>query len=253
MIFPSSDISKSLKNLGLNKSDTVMIHGDAGVAAQYIWDNSNDPVSEFIKCLIAYFENGTVIVPTFTYSATKGEVFKPEEAPSQVGLFSEKFRQIKGVVRSHHPIFSVGCIGEKAKYFANSRLTDCFGDQTLFDKLYNKDVKLIALGCGLERLTFVHYIEQALNVPYRFFKEFNGSIKLGSTLENLVVRYFVRNLDINTELDFSNLEKEAISNKKMTKTSIGRFPVRLITAQDFFKIAKNLLKDDLYALIKDSK
>ena len=82
MIFPSSDISKSLKNLGLNKSDTVMIHGDAGVAAQYIWDNSNDPVSDFIKRLIAYFENGTVIVPTFTYSATKGEVFKPEEAPS---------------------------------------------------------------------------------------------------------------------------------------------------------------------------
>ena len=173
MIFPSSDISKSLENLGLNKSDTVMIHGDAGVAAQYIWDNSNDPVSEFIKCLIAYFENGTVIVPTFTYSATKGEVFKPEEAPSQVGLFSEKFRQIKGVIRSHHPIFSVGCIGEKANYFANSRLTDCFGNQTLFDKLYNKDVKLIALGCGLERLTFVHYIEQSLNVPYRVFKEFN--------------------------------------------------------------------------------
>ena len=74
-------------------------------------------------------------------------------------------------------------------------------------------MKLIALGCGLERLTFVHYIEQALNVLYRFFKEFNASIKLGSTLENLVVRYFVRNLNINTELDFSNLEKEAISKK----------------------------------------
>ena len=126
MIFPSSDISKSLKNLGLNKSDTVMIHGDAGVAAQYIWDNSNDPVSDFIKRLIAYFENGTVIVPTFTYSATKGEVFKPEEAPSQVGLFSEKFRQIKGVVRSNHPIFSVGCIGEKSKIFRKLKVNRLF-------------------------------------------------------------------------------------------------------------------------------
>ena len=208
MIFPSSDVNKSLKSLGLDKSDTVMIHGDAGVAAQYIWGQSNDPVSEFVKCLIAYFKNGTVIIPTFTYSATKGEVFNPREAPSKVGLFSEKFRLMKGVVRSHHPIFSVGCIGKKAEYFANSCVTDCFGDKTLFDKLYDKDVKLIALGCGLERLTFIHYVEQALNVPYRFFKDFNGSIEQNNKLEKIVVRYFVRDLNIDTELDFSNLEND---------------------------------------------
>ena len=91
MIFPSSDISKSLKNLGLNKSDTVMIHGDAGVAAQYIWDNSNDPVSDFIKRLIAYFENGTVIVPTFTYSATKGESSNLKKLRLKLDCFLKNF------------------------------------------------------------------------------------------------------------------------------------------------------------------
>ena len=46
MIFPSSEIDKHLKNLGLDGSETIMIHGDAGVAAQYI-ENSSDPLSSF--------------------------------------------------------------------------------------------------------------------------------------------------------------------------------------------------------------
>ena len=40
-MFPSSDISKHLKNLGLSDTETIMIHGDAGVAAQYIFENSS--------------------------------------------------------------------------------------------------------------------------------------------------------------------------------------------------------------------
>ena len=52
MIFPTSNIYQSLKTLGLNRSDTVMIHGDAGVAAQYKWNASEDQVREFLNIII---------------------------------------------------------------------------------------------------------------------------------------------------------------------------------------------------------
>ena len=58
MIFPSSEIDKHFKNLGLDGSETIMIHGDAGVAAQYIFENSSDPLSSFLKQLLKYFHNG---------------------------------------------------------------------------------------------------------------------------------------------------------------------------------------------------
>ena len=94
MLFPQSDIREHLKNLGLNKDDTVMIHGDAGVAAQYIYSSNNDPVTTFINELISYFSEGTIIMPSFTYSAGKGDIFIRETTPSDVGLLSEKFRFI---------------------------------------------------------------------------------------------------------------------------------------------------------------
>ena len=87
MLFPSSSIHDYLLKLGLQQNDTVMIQGDAGVAAQFIFDNSLDPVSDFIRHILDYFHDGTVIVPTYTYSATKGEIYDPKTTSSAIGQF----------------------------------------------------------------------------------------------------------------------------------------------------------------------
>ena len=253
MIFPSSDISKHLKNLGLSDSETIMIHGDAGVAAQYIFENSSDSAQSFIFELLDYFKKGTIIVPTFTYSATKGEVFNPIKTPSEIGQFSEKFRLIKGAHRSSHPIFSVSCIGKQAEYFVESKMTDCFGEGTFFDKLYRNNVKILALGCNLNRVTFVHFVEQSLNVSYRYFKNFKAKIKKQNKVEEVNVRYFVRKLDFKRSLDLTDFESKAISLKKLIKKPFGRFSSSLISSKDFFDISSLLIKHNEYALTtKDS-
>ena len=248
MIFPSSDISKHLKNLGLSDTETIMIHGDAGVAAQYIFENSSNSIQSFIFELLDFFKKGTIIVPTFTYSATRGEVFNPNKTPSKIGQFSDEFRLIKGALRSSHPIFSVSCVGKHAEYFVDSKMTDCFGKDTLFDKLYKNNVKILALGCSIDRITFVHFVEQSLNVPYRYFKNFKAKIKKQNIVEEVDVRYFVRKLDFNRSLNLSDFEQKAIGLKKLTKCSFGRFSSSLISSKDFFDISSLLLKNNEYAL-----
>lgn len=253
MIFPSSDINKHLKNFGLSESDTIMIHGDAGIAAQYIFEDSSDPISKFILQLFEYFHKGTVIVPTFTYSATKGELFDPSQTPSEIGQFSETFRKMKGVVRSCHPIFSVSCYGNQAEYFIDTINTDCFGKDTFFDKIYSNNVKILVLGCGLESVTFVHFIEQTLNVPYRYFKNFKAQIKNNKIIEKTSVSYFVRKLDLDFNIDLSDFEKEAIRDDKLIKKPFGRFNAYLISSKDFFNISSELIRHNEYALVHESR
>lgn len=253
MIFPSSDINKHLKNFGLSESDTIMIHGDAGVAAQYIFEDRSNPISEFILHLFDYFHKGTVIVPTFTYSSTKDELFDPSQTSSEIGQFSETFRKMKGVIRSCHPIFSISCFGNQAEYFTDSKNTDCFGKDTFFDKLYKNNVKILALGCSLDRVTFVHFIEQHQNVPYRYFKNFKAQIKNGKIIEETSVSYFVRKLDLDFNLDLRDFEKEAIRDDKLIRKPFGRFNTYLISSKDFFNISSRLIKHDKYALVRESK
>lgn len=252
MLFPSSSIPSYLLKLGLQQNDTVMIHGNAGVAAQFIFDNSSDPIFDFNKHILDYFHEGTVIVPTYTYSATKGEIYDPKITPSAIGEFSEKFRLMKGGIRSLHPIFSVSCFGKNAKYFSNSTITDSFGEGTLFEKLYNNNVKILGLGCPLDRfLTFIHYVEQAAKVNYRYFKNFEFCIQDEFIQKKGHIKYFVRDLELESELDLTPFENIACEQKRMVRQSFGRFYSRLISAKDCYDLALSLLRDDPYSLIRE--
>ena len=68
------NIQKILKDLKILKGDTIMVHGDAGVAVQYSSDK--DPLNFFFNHLIEYIGNkGNILVPTFTTSFCKKKNF----------------------------------------------------------------------------------------------------------------------------------------------------------------------------------
>ena len=144
---------------------------------------------------------------------------------------------------------------EHSEYYKESIITDCFGEDTFFDKIYKNNVKILTLGCSLDRITFTHYVEQNFNVSYRYFKHFKTFIKSKNKeiLEEVSVRYFVRDLNLDTTLDLKNFENEAILAQKLVKKPFGRFLARLIKADDFFSEAVKLLKKNEYALIKEKK
>jgi len=250
MLYPSSKIKDHLLDLGIAPDDTILLHGDAGIALQYIYENDTDPVVGFFNEVKSYLSKGTILVPTFTYSATKGQLFDVFETPSDVGLFSEKFRLLDGVVRSHHPIFSICAFGKCSPYFISANVEDCFGEGTFFGRLYKKNVKIITLGCALERITYVHFVEQKHNVPYRYLKTFSAQVLHAGIHKKFDVSYFVRDLKINTELNLSSLEREALRQNKMLVKPFGRFKARNISSKDLFQIGSQLLREDQYALVR---
>jgi aminoglycoside 3-N-acetyltransferase len=250
MFFQKDEIDFHLNSLGLNHDDTVVIHGDAGVAAQYKFKKSSDVVSEFAKSILSYFNEGTVLIPSFTYSTLNGSLFDKEATPSEVGLFSESFRNLDDSLRSNHPVFSFSCFGKDMNYFSESEVNDCFGENTIFDKLYLSNAKILTLGCSFDRVTFVHYVEQKLKISYRFFKNFGISKLEENVVKKTIVSYFVRRLDLESETSLNLLEKEALKSKKLKKESFGRFVARVISAKDFYDTAANLISENEYSLIK---
>lgn len=250
MLYPSSDIKRFLNELGIRPNDVIFVHGDASVAAQFIFNDTNDVVQCFFLKLLEYMQQGTVIVPSFTYSATQDEIFDVMLSTSKVGLFSEKFRLMPQAKRSKHPIFSVSCIGKESSRYINARLDSCFGKDTIFDLMFQDNVKIITLGCEFERgATFLHYVEELLGVPYRYLKIFHASVIDEGICEDFDVSYFVRNLEVNAKLNLAPLEIEALRLNKLKVKSFGRVKARSISARDFFVVAEKLLRANKYALV----
>ena len=244
------DIAAALCQVDVSPSDWVMLHGDAGVAAQLRSIEPAKRLSHFLKGLIDCMAGGTLLVPAFSYSFTKGESFDVHNTPSGVGQFSEAFRLLPGVKRTRHPIFSVATIGVGADAVMSARLDDCFGPDSVFGLLNQRNAKIVCLGCDFNRVTFVHYVEQAYGVSYRYPKSFSGMVIENGKQTPLTTRYLVRDLALQTSCDLRWLKAEAIRRGALKVSQVGRFPIIAISARGFFSLAIELLRLNEHALIK---
>ena len=243
------DIKQSFKNVGISPNDTIMIHGDAGVAAQITNVAINHRLNFLIDEIINFIGNqGTLIVPTFSYSFTKNQDFDVHNTPSDLGAFSEAFRTHPDSLRSKNPNFSVSSIGKDSGKYINSRIDDCFGSETAFDLLFKDNAKIVCLGCNFSRITFVHYVEQNIGVKYRYFKKFFGRIVDNGHIEEIENRYYVRDLSIESQGELEEIKKAATEKRVLSQTTFGRFPLFSIGVEDFFLIATELLRKNPYAL-----
>ena len=88
--------------------------------------------------MITIGSEGTLVMPTFTYSSFKeNKFFDKNNSKSEVGLITETFRNLENVVRSSNPVFSVAATGKLADVFENSTQTDCYGENTCFDLIFS--------------------------------------------------------------------------------------------------------------------
>jgi len=244
------NIIKFFKKLNIKKTDTLMIHGDAGIVSQ-INLNVKNKVNYLINEILDYFSNsGTVIVPTFTYSFTKNKKFDIKNSPSETGLFSEVFRRNPRVSRTKHPIFSFGVFGKFSSNLLNCRIDDCFGKNSVFDLLYKFNGKIVCLGCDIERITFMHYIEQIYGVSYRYFKRFEGVIYEKNKKNKISTTYFIRKLKLSKKLKLEKFEKILINKRLLSRIEFGRFYFSSIFARKLYQESIRMLKKNENFFIK---
>tara|TARA_B100001971_G_scaffold10291_1_gene8383 strand:- start:568 stop:1368 length:801 start_codon:yes stop_codon:yes gene_type:complete len=247
----SKDIITVLQKIDVNHNDVVMIHADAIVAEQYNLNfYEHDMLNYIINILIDFFlPTGTIVVPTYTYSFTTNEIYDVINSPSKIGLFSEKFRKKKGIMRSKNPLFSVATVGRHAKKFENSSFKTSFGKGSCFDVLHKLNGKIICLACNFDRITFTHYVEQKLKVNYRYLKKFLGQIVTNKKRRKITTDFYVRNLGIKSEIYLKSLKNLLLKEKQLKCSTLGRFAVSSVRVRHFEQGIKKIINKNPYGLI----
>lgn len=248
-----ADVTDAFRQCGVAPGDTLMLHSDAIVAAQFAGGLAAAARIDMLidAVLAALGSDGTLVMPTFTYSFTRGEDFDPAASPSTVGAVTERFRRRPGVRRSANPLFSVAAFGRLAPDFAASAAEDCFGPGSAFDLLLHHDGVIACLGCALDRITFVHYVEQREKVDYRYLKRFEGAILRDGAREAAAVDYLVRDLSRETPTDLGRLAERLRATGRLRSAPVGRFGLAVVAARDFLDAAGGLLAEDPAALIRE--
>jgi len=127
----------------------------------------------------------TVLMPAFSFGYGRTRQWDYHATRAETGALSEYFRKLPGTRRTLHPFHSLSVTGPLAAQFLACRNSSSFGPGSPFALLY--DVRAINIGLGTELeggATFLHHAEELARVPYRFYKEFPGTVRdaLGATV-----------------------------------------------------------------------
>jgi aminoglycoside 3-N-acetyltransferase len=245
------NIVECLKNVGLIKNDNIFIHSNLGFFGKL--KNSTNSVDYYNNFKNAIFEvigkNGTLIVPTFTYSFFNKEKFDLLISSSKCGIFSEMLRLDSQSLRSMDPNFSISAIGENAEFFTKNETKHSFGPNSFWEKFLRINGKICNFNFD-SGSTFFHYVEKILNVPYRYDKYFSGKIIKEKNMIEETWSHFV--FDHEKKNHFPNFEKFSTRAKTLELikiSNLGKGQITCISSKDIFSLIQNELKTNPAFLI----
>lgn len=136
----------------------------------------------------------TIAMPTFTFSFCNEAIYDSERSKSQMGALNEFFRRLPETRRSQDPLMSMAVAGKEMGIIDNLPHTSLGRDST-FDRIHalGDRVRFLFLGVSPAKcFTYTHYVEKCLEVPYRYDREFTGTIVNAGTVRKETWTLFVR-------------------------------------------------------------
>lgn len=240
------DLEELLLRLGLNRGDVVMIHSATFTLG--LVEHGLDGIYQAIRRILG--PDGTLIVPTFSYSFRRGETFNVMKTPcpKALGAFSEYVRTLAGAVRSADPLFSMAAVGPEAENLMRRQSYFCFGRGSIYENLFSRDILIVGIGITYDTgiSAFMH-LERLAEVDYRRELTLHGTtVGVNGVAYADVAVHFERNTEkypngkrnrIPLGLE---LEREGIS--KMEEFGSGRhFAMRALSLEKY--VLERLYKD----------
>ncbi len=169
-MFTKTQIHTQLAALGLAPSDTVIMHTSMKQIGEV-----EGGAAGFLDAVIDYFaEDGLLLVPTHTWARAfdksySGPTMEMSDPYTCIGLIPSLAAVHPAAHRSLHATHSVAAFGKGAKaYISGEVLVDTFtSPRGCYGKLYQARGKVLLVGVGHNRNTYLHSCEERMDVPNR--------------------------------------------------------------------------------------
>jgi aminoglycoside N3'-acetyltransferase len=144
---------------------------------------------------------------------------------------------------------SLAALGRYADDLAARDTPSAFDPGSAFAEMLALGFKIILLGADIDAVSMIHYSEQRLNVPYRYWKDFSGPIKTAAGWEERTYRMFVRDMALDPHLTLHPVRDELQAQGAWSEVSLNYGKIALIPMQPFVAMVDRFLAADPYSLM----
>lgn len=247
-MYTKESLLEDIRRIGVTKEDILFVHSSMKAIGEV--EGGADTV---LDALTEAVEDGMLILPTHTWSQMSNEysVFDADSEPACIGILPNLFRKREGVKRSLHPTHSVAAYSKNEKFLQDyisgeEKFTTPCARKGCYGKLYDLNAKVLLLGVGLNRYTYLHGVEEWFGIEERLEEEaMNLQIKLpsGELLPISMHKHFKPN-NISVSEYYIKMEKPFLGAGALTKGSIGDAKSLLLSARQTADITTEYLKKD---------
>lgn len=250
-MYTKQDLKNAIREMGIGSTDTLIIHSSMKSIGEVL-GGADTVLDSFME----YLMEGLLILPTHTWASMNGahNEYDPNKEPSCVGILSNLFMKREGVVRSLHPTHSVAAFGKDSKEFikGEEEITTPCAVGGCYDRLRERNGKILLLGVNHIRNTFIHSVEEVLQVPERLTEKpelFNIHMPDGSLKESYVYRHYNKKMAHISEV-YTKLEKAFYDNYVAKQIKFGDATCILCDAKGIFEVTKKVLAHQINCLME---
>lgn len=164
------DIFRLLESQGVKHDDVLTIHASLRAAGPI--ENGADGLIDGLK---EYLCDGLLLVPTHTWAVVNREnpFFDVRTTIPNIGTLAQVAAFQPDAVRSLHPTHSLAVFGKGAKAFVQGEEKSATPAPMggCLSRLYELGGKILLLGVGHERNTYLHAVDERMNLPNRLLPE----------------------------------------------------------------------------------
>ncbi len=250
MTYTKKILTEQLERMGCKSTDTILIHSSMKAIGQV--EGGAEAVLDVWQ---DYFAEGLLLLPTHTWANVNAEhpIYHPLQSDSCVGLLTNLFRKRPGVVRSLHPTHSMAAYGKCAAEYVSGE-EECNTPCTpggCYDRLRQVNGKILLVGVGHERNTFIHSVEEVLNIPNRladkpmelYIESMDGGRR------KVYMRKHYNATQPHISEDFVKLNQAFLDCGVVKETAFGDAACLLCDAKGVFEVTRHVLAPDPECLV----
>lgn len=231
-MFSREDLKTQIRAMGIEPSDTVLIH--TSLRSVGAVDGGADTVIDaFLECL----EEGLFLVPTHTWADVTPDnpFYDAASTLPCIGALPRTAAFRSDGIRSLHPTHSIWGSGRDAESFLRGEENAPTPGTPGFawDRLAERNAKILLIGVGHDKNTFIHAVEEVADIPDRLMPTpFDVTIRDREGREyrhSFAGHYCSRSNDVSRQ--FGNFEPALIRLGAQKTGRLGNAPVKIVDAR----------------------
>ena len=246
-MFSKKDIFRELETMGAKRDGIVLMH----TALRSVGEVEGG-AKGLLDALIEYFteDGGLFCLPTHTgRNYGKPIMLDMSSSESHLGAFPIIATEDGRGMRTLNPSHSMVIFGDREKALEFAKNEDKVESPTAPDSCYGRlleyDGQILLVGVGQAKNTYIHSVEEMLNVEHRMTKELEPfTVKLASgELVEHKMRWFDESMYGDVSLRFSKFEIPFRYHRIIKDGFIGDAPAQLCSARDIYRVLKMIYEN----------